>query len=288
LKDSNITANAVNTLGGIVGKFSQNTYGTDYNLQILNCYVINGCSISTESCLNVGGIVGTYNQNGLTDYAMYIKNCIVSDADIQGKKYVGAVVGTAGCCNIISCQVNSVALKGEIVGGLIGVMWDEHTLEREIENCVVVNIDVATDSLIQAGGFVGTQGLSARGGFEVKSCLYMMGDNSPQTLFGQDFGAFVCDTVIRIESSAALDTSEIVEKNIAHFAEVGPENNTGCLIFENANGCNLYYTGSGDWESSSIKIVNDKPLPACLWIAAGGEDVTTAKLANLGYQVYSA
>ncbi|MBE7073895.1 MAG: hypothetical protein E7379_02250 [Clostridiales bacterium] len=238
---------------------------------INNCFVKDSVLKAVDGRASVGGIVG---------YDGSAENCKVENCKIyvgleKSFRYAGGIVGeTLFHGYAEGCQIQDVFIQGFYTGGIAGSVQD-----YSISKCIVSNCETS-------GGFVGY----ASSNLTISDCLYVLGDSSPDKLINSfylvDGEEIVLQHIVyRINSTAS--------KNVATVATNAMKNiqTLKCLIFENNSPSgweSLYYTGSGDWESSSIKIVNDKPLPACFWIAAGGEDVTTAKLANLGYQVYSA
>ncbi|MBE7073894.1 MAG: hypothetical protein E7379_02245 [Clostridiales bacterium] len=209
-----------------------------------------------------------------------VKNCKIyalsndsTDDNFIGLEYAGGIVGSG---DATGCQAYDCEIIGKYAGGISGRL--DATLK--ITNCVVSNCE-------SNGGIVGYYNHLTTGNYlGIEDCLYIVGENSPLNFIGAGHRAGASDVVC------------IIEKNIndisAFFSQLSYAN---CLLFE-CNLGNFYYTGKtknfyselvdARWDKSSLKIVNGQIFPLALAIAAGGEDVTTAKLAGLGYIEYSA
>jgi len=289
--DDNSNSSSYISVGGIAGMYAN----------INNCVVDNEVLITatTDNCPEgiflVGGILGyngdvLYSQindvsitatdvdylGGIAGYSSSVVNCVVNkctmDVDYASRTttaYAGGLCGFWIGADVIGNIVKNSSISARVAGGLAG-RANSSISKNIVDNCVVKNAGTLT------GGFVGESN-----GATISDCLYVVGDNSTQQLVASG-SAILQDIVVRIETTSKLDTETVITKLINNSTTVK------CLAVENAQGNNLYYTGSGDWPTSTIKIVNGRLVPACFWIAAGAEDVTDNRLKELGYKSHTA
>ncbi len=105
-----------------------------------------------------------------------IKNLVLTDFDIMGNDYIGALAGSTGGTVITNCHVKDSQLYGQdTVGGLIGTVFDNSSVQAPriydsddyligtyyltssaVTDCVSDNVSVSSPS--GAGGLIGTVG----------------------------------------------------------------------------------------------------------------------------------
>ncbi|MCE8465370.1 T9SS type A sorting domain-containing protein [Bacteroides nordii] len=105
--------------------------GTDLSAVIKNLTLASAriVSVGSEEAYYVAGICG-YNKGK-------ISNCIVKNSTIQGSKYVGGIAGNNIGGNIENCNFSGKASGGWWIGGIVGGMDKEYSLNTcgNITNC---------------------------------------------------------------------------------------------------------------------------------------------------------
>jgi len=125
--------------------------------------------------------------------------------------------------------------------------------------------------------------LSGNKNIAINNCVYIKSESSFTSLFYEYSGytgTVTLENFVYRDEDATQDLATVAKSALDSAGTVK------CVIFENKYGEKLYYTGSGDWSLSTLKIEDGKVVPAYFCTTANAEAVSIDKLKKLGYVEY--